>query len=46
MSDWSQRPLSAPQLRYAALDALVLLPLFKEAAKSSSWEEALQTWKA
>ncbi|KAJ7536869.1 hypothetical protein O6H91_12G086000 [Diphasiastrum complanatum] len=36
MSDWEKRPLSVNQLHYAALDAAVLLPIYKSLTYSRS----------
>eukprot|EP00850_Spirogloea_muscicola_P004388 SM000019S04932 [mRNA] locus=s19:64261:71420:- [translate_table: standard] len=43
MSDWEQRPLSEQQIRYAAMDAVCLLPIFVRLQSSDFWEEASST---
>ncbi|XP_057826819.1 uncharacterized protein LOC131038409 isoform X1 [Cryptomeria japonica] len=40
MSNWEQRPLTSSQLRYAALDAAVLISIFDVCCESSSRESA------
>eukprot|EP00850_Spirogloea_muscicola_P019046 SM000182S03936 [mRNA] locus=s182:252758:256798:+ [translate_table: standard] len=43
MSDWEQRPLSEQQIKYAAMDAVCLLPIFVRLQSLDFWEEASPT---
>eukprot|EP00850_Spirogloea_muscicola_P016357 SM000132S26872 [mRNA] locus=s132:176666:183883:- [translate_table: standard] len=43
MSDWEQRPLSEQQIRYAAMDAVCLLPIFVRLQSPDFWEETSST---
>lgn len=45
MSDWEIRPLSKKQLHYAALDAMVLLPIFDSVAHQPDVVPETQDWK-
>lgn len=39
LSDWTKRPLSEPQIKYAALDSYIEVVIYEISEKYKTWEE-------